>query len=251
MRVAKTETKVTRMNKTARHALAAAAVLAGAMGAAAPANAQFMATICNDIACTGGDDFSVTDNLAGDTSAIVGAISFSVAAFGYNFLVNTSQSKPVVGSATSPQLDLTFTATTTGAAGTVFLYTSDNGFTLAPGSSLLTVGGTNSNGSGSVTARAWGGSNNTSLSFSGANLIGSAIGPLTSAMFSGSNTAAFTPTANPYSLTIGTQISRASAGTTTGDLNLQISPVPEPSTWALMLMGPALIGFVARRRRKI
>jgi hypothetical protein len=49
-------------------------------------------------------------------------------------------------------------------------------------------------------------------------------------------------------LTIGTQISRTAAGTSTGDLNLQVSTIPEPSTWALLLMGPVLIGFVARRR---
>ena len=76
------------------------------------------------------------------------------------------------------------------------------------------------------------------------------IGPLTGASFSGSAAGAFTPGANPYSLTIGTTISRATAGTSTGDLNLQISAIPEPGTWALMLMGPALIGFVARRRRR-
>ena len=30
----------------------------------------------------------------------------------------------------------------------------------------------------------------------------------------------------------------------------EITPVPEPSTWALMLIGPAFIGFVAQRRRR-
>ena len=46
------------------------------------------------------------------------------------------------------------------------------------------------------------------------------------------------------------QVTRASAGTTTGNLNLQVSPIPEPSTWASILMGAALVGFVARRRRR-
>ena len=131
----------------------------------------------------------------------------------------------------------------------MFLNTSDTGFTLAGGSSLLTLGGTNSGGSGSVTGRAWGGTSNTALLFSGANLFGSIAG-LTGPAFMGSVTGPFSATVNPYSLTIGVAITRATAGTTTGDLNLQISPVPEPSTWALMLMGPVLIGFVAIRRRK-
>ena len=88
----------------------------------------------------------VQDNGAGDSFAGAGAINFTGAAFGYTFLVNTSQSKPMVGSAAAPQLDLNFTATSNGTAGNVFLYASDTGFTLASGSALLTLGGTNSGG---------------------------------------------------------------------------------------------------------
>ena len=44
-------------------------------------------------------------------SPATGAISFSTAAFGYSFLVNTSQSKPMLGSAAEPQLDLSFAVT--------------------------------------------------------------------------------------------------------------------------------------------
>ena len=237
------------MTKIARHALSAVAVLACAMGVSAPAHAQFIARICNDLQCTGGDDVIVQDNGAGDSFAGLGAINFTGAAFGYTFLVNTSQSKPMVGSASEPQLDLNFTATSNGTAGNVFLYASDIGFTLAGGSALLTIGGTNSGGSGTVTGRAWGGTSNTEFQFSGANLISSFVG-LTGPTFANSAIAAFTSVVNPYSLTIGMMITRASAGTTTGNLNLQVSPVPEPSTWASILMGAALVGFVARRRRR-
>jgi len=237
------------MNKTARHALSAAAALACAIGVSAPAHAQFFATICNDIQCTGGDDISFQDNAAGDTAAATGAISFSAAAFGYSFLVNTSQSKPMLGSAAEPQLDLSFAATSTGTAGNVFIYTSDTGFTRASGSALLTLGGTNSGASGTVTGRAWGGTSNTALQFSGANLIGSLAG-LTGPTFAGSATSAFASVVSPYSLTIGMQITRASAGTTSGNLNLQVSAIPEPSIWASIFMGAALVGFVSRRRRR-
>jgi PEP-CTERM motif len=237
------------MTQISRHVLSAASALACAIGLSAPAHAQFVATICNDIQCTGGDDVIVQDNAAGDSVGMPGAMSFSTAAFGYSFLVNTSQSKPIVGSPTAPQLDLTFTATSNGAAGNVFLYASDTNFTLAgPLSALLTIGGTHSSGSGTVTGRAWGGTSNTALQFSGANLINSLVG-LTGPTFSGSVTSAFASVVNPYSLTIGTQITRASAGTSTGDLNLQVSVIPEPSTWALTLMAAAFVGFVARRRR--
>ena len=237
------------MIKTARQALSAAAVLACAMGVSAPAHAQFFATICNDIQCTGGDDISIQDNAAGDTVAATGAISFSTAAFGYSFLVNTSQSKPMLGSAAEPQLDLSFAATSTGTASNVFIYTSDTGFTRASGSALLTLGGTNSGASGTVTGRAWGGTSNTALQFSGANLISSLAG-LTGPTFAGSATSAFASVVSPYSLTIGMQIARASAGTTSGNLNLQVSAIPEPSIWASIFMGAALVGFVSRRRRR-
>jgi hypothetical protein len=236
------------MTKTFQRTSIAAAAFVCTVGASTPANAVFVATICNDIACSGGDDFTIADNIAGDTIPAAGAISFSTSAFGYTILVNTSQSKPMVGSATAPQLDLSYTATTAGPAGNVFLYASDTDF-LTGGTFNVTLGGTNSGGDGSVTGRAWGGTSNTQLVFSPANLI-AALGPFTAGAFSGTATGAFSPTANPYSLTIGMQIGRTTAGTSTGDLNVQISAVPEPSTWALMLVGPALIGFVAVRRKK-
>ena len=238
------------MTKFARHTIGAAAALTCLLGASTQANAAFFAAICDDLACAGGNDVIVQDNGAGDSFAGAGAINFTGAAFGYTFLVNTSQSKPMVGSAAAPQLDLNFTATSNGTAGNVFLYASDTGFTLASGSALLTLGGTNSGGSGTVTGRAWGGTSNTEFQFSGANLVSSFVG-LTGPTFTGSATTSFASVVNPYSLTIGMQVTRASAGTSTGNLNLQISPIPEPSTWATVLIGAALVGFVARRRRKL
>lgn len=237
------------MNRTLKRSSITAAALACTLGASAPANAVFVARICNDLMCTGGDDIIVQDNAAGDTIAASGAISFSVAAFGYTLLVNTSQSKPMLGSATSPQLDLTFSATSNGSAGNIFLYASDTDFVASGGTIALTLGGTNSGGSGSDQGRAWGGTSNTEFQFSGANLLAS-LGPLTTSAFAASAGGTFAPTTDPYSLTIGTTISRTTAGTSTGDLNLQILAVPEPSTWALMLMGPALIAFVTRRRSR-
>jgi hypothetical protein len=234
------------MNKVFQRSSIAAAACACALTASAPAHAVLIATICNDIQCLGGDDVIVQDNLAGDSIAMVGAINFTTSLFGYTLVVNTSQSKPVVGSATAPQLDLTFAATSSGAAGNIFMYVSDTDFTTS-GAFNFTIGGTNSGIDGSVTGRAWGGTSNSALQFSGANLI-STLGPFTTAAYSGNNTGTFNAGVNPYSLTIGTQISRTAGGTSTGDLNLQVSAVPESSTWALMLMGPALIGFVARRR---
>jgi hypothetical protein len=54
---------------------------------------------------------------------------------------------------------------------------------------------------------------------------------------------------SPYSLTIGVAVNRTAAGTSTGDLNLQVSAIPEPETYALMLAGLGLLGAVAKRRK--
>jgi hypothetical protein len=50
-------------------------------------------------------------------------------------------------------------------------------------------------------------------------------------------------------LTTGVVITRSTAGTSTGDLNLQIAAVPEPGTWGMMLLGFGGIRFAMRRRR--
>jgi hypothetical protein len=236
------------MSRALRYAISTAAILAVTMVASSPSKAAFFAAICNDIACSGGNDFIVQDNSAGDTLSKLGAINFTITAFNYSLLVNTSQSKPVIGSPVAPQLDVSFTATTAGPpGGSVFLYASDTDFTTG-GNFLLALGGTNSGTDGTVTGRAWGGTNNTALSFSGANLLGT-IGPLTGLAYSGTNSGSFIPTVSPFSLTIGVAITRETAGTSTGDLNLQA--VPEPSTWAMMILGFAGLGFMTYRRRKV
>jgi hypothetical protein len=229
------------MKKLLRYALGTTTAVALAFGASTTASAAMIAAVCQDLTCTNAP-IIVTDNQAGDTIAAPGAINFTTSAFGYSLLVNTAQSKPIIGSATLPQLDLTFTATGTG---TIFLYTGDTDF-LNPQSFLLSLAQTSSGGSGTVTGRAWGGSTNNALTFS--PLLAS-IGPLSGAASSGTASGSYTPAVNPYSLGIGVQINRTTAGTTTGDLNFAAVAIPEPATWGLMMLGFGGVGAILRRRR--
>jgi hypothetical protein len=76
--------------------------------------------------------------------------------------------------------------------------------------------------------------------------------------------AGFTGTSNPSFLILGSGATRSGAtsyllgynDSFRGDadfddlvVRVSVSPIPEPSTYALMLAGLAAVGFVARRRR--
>jgi len=233
--------------------LFSAAVAAVVLGTSTPANAVFIAYICDDIACTGGGDTIVTDQGAGDNfpgSAMVGQInSGALSVAGFTIITNVAQSKPLIGSASAPQMDITFSAATNDSLShTVFLYASDTGFTGA-GPVSLTLGGTQTPaGDGNtVQGRAWGGSSNNNLDFSGANLLANS-GVLGATPFAFSATGNLVPGVNPYSLTIGMTITRGTPGTTTGDLNVAVSAVPEPES--VLLMGAGLAAMAAFRRRR-
>jgi PEP-CTERM motif-containing protein len=223
-------------NKLSGVLVVAAMAFAMIVGTSAKADAAFIAYICDDAACTGAGDIVVTDNTVGDSAGGLGAISINGTVGGLSFVSNVSQSKPGIGSATAPELDINFAATGTG---TAWLYASDTGFTLSPASATLLIGGTAA-GTNTLTSNLWGGNSNTNLDLS--HLI---VGPMSG--ITNTLSGPLTATANPYSLTLGIKIERSGSGTTTGDLGATL--VPEPATMALFGLGMLGFGVASRRRR--
>ena len=232
--------------------LVATFAVACVVGTSARADAALLAYLCDDAACTGGNDILVTDQGAGDNfpgSGQVGQINAGALNFnGFTITTNITQSKPLIGSALLPQLDLTFNAVTSDDLDhQIFLYAADTGFT-GTGDVLLTLGGTQP-GEGTIQGRAWGGAVNTNTSDPRAagpllaNTGSTAISP-----FALSAAGLLDPAVNPYALAIGVQLARSSAGVTTGDLHLSVVPIPEPASMGLFGLG--MMGLAAWRQRQ-
>jgi hypothetical protein len=217
-----------------------------AIMSASKAEASFIAYVCDDVNCTGGGDTIVTDNGGGDLApGVTGFILVSTTAGGLNIVVNESQSKPVLGSATNPEMDINFTATCiTGlcSGGTVYLYASDTDF-LSGGAVNGTFGGTQAGAGGAVQFGISGGDSNTNL-----DLSPQVLSPvITTTPFSGSLGFAGNTT-SPFSLTLLAKITLNGPGSTTGDFNVA-ALVPEPTGLVLFGTGLTALAMVVRRRR--
>ena len=56
-------------------------------------------------------------------------------------------------------------------------------------------------------------------------------------------------TAGNYYISVQGVVQGAGGGTYSSDVNLALAPVPEPETYAMMVAGLGLLGFVARRKK--
>jgi hypothetical protein len=166
---------------------------------------------------TPGGTIIITDDGPGDSANTTpGIIAYSgPVGANWNISIAAGVSKPLVGSAASPVLDLSSQAVSAG-AGTLTIDFSDTDFT-SGGAAVMAVGGTTA---GSVTYQAW--SDPGITNFGEASLIGT-VGPSVSGAFSGV-TNGIVRLSPLLSLTAETVIQHSGAGTSGFDANLTVTP---------------------------
>jgi len=176
---------------------------------------------------------TVVDNGPGDLIPTTGAILVETNVGVWNLAISTAVTKPLLGSTTSPVMDLDIQANST-AAGQLTLVFSDNGFGPASGPLIATVTGHMITGAGAT---------DTYTVFGDpANVVGATTVPIASTgtlplpiSASGSGLLAL-PT--PFSLTEVETMVASGPTTLTTDASYEV--VPEPS-----VIGLAVLGFAA------
>jgi len=195
-------------------------------------------------------NLTILDGAANDSNPLAGVVTFNGLLdpnSPWTVNVTTGISRPVLGNANSPFLDLNSVNVSSSGGGTLIIEFSDTGFGPITAGTLTTeIGGSTG---GSATFRTWADSGNalfgktTTL----ADLAFSST-PFSAAVLSER------PTTNPFSLTLQTTITHTGGEVTSFNGSLydsSIRPsVPEPST--VSLIGLGLVGglWVASRSRK-
>lgn len=188
---------------------------------------------------SGSTSVTIQDNQAGDLNPLAGAITFMGSVGAFNRLnISTGVSKPILGSAANPWMDLNSLNISSNGGGTLVIDHFDDGFTGLTNFSMG-IGGSAGVGAG-------GGNLTYSAYFNqgAGNVLIDTLGPF-SGVFAGTGGGGPTTLA-PYSLTQRVTIFH---GPSTVASSFNASLIPEPATLALFGLGLIGVGVATNRRR--
>lgn len=214
-----------------------AAIVAGIATLAGPSTSEaaFRLRMMDESGATW--DVDVTDNGAGDSNPLVGAITFIGSIGNWTANVTTGFSEPVL---LPGHLDLNSVNASSASGGQLIIELTDTDYTGPAVDYNFEVGGTTH---GTASFEAAGTNSNGEFDFSnstGALLFGSSPFAGSSLLNSGG--------ADPYSLSIRAVITHTSAGSTS--FNAALNPVPAPAGLILAATALPFVGLLRRRVRR-